>query len=689
VSVILHLSDLHLGKDQPWERTTHDKSKFVPRDENSRLAVMRTSLGAVKSHLQSEDLELDALVISGDVTTAHDAAGFEHFTDLLDELKLASPDRTIVVPGNHDVDRESDPGTAEKYGLFLEHTRARGLLTPFCDGVDTLEASEAAPILDLDDCLIVSLNSANWCGVGVETGGTEHRYDAARVSESQLEYLTDQIRDHDSDGRIRLGVLHHHLLPVTEEEETKPFESFTNLERLRSWIGRHQFHAVLHGHKHSSALTWDHVYDLGDHTVPATRVLVVSAPTPTSWGAPVCRIVRIGEATGRKLVQHAPRLILDTVTAERHERRISPHSASLDLHEPPSGSPALVAIEAETADAAYERLVSELERRPGRLLNVTCVVRRAESAGKLPTNFAGEPTDPERWFEDAITWWQSATPSLVASGDAAFNHGERLYAGSGTGELDAAAKLLGSTKAMVFLTTNQELRTRPAPAFVAIQLVVETDEQGDRLDCIGYFRKQDLTLWWPVNVAELRLIQQRVLDLGTDGPVRPGHLVTVAAVAIHDHVMPRLSGTTVDRAVDLRPDLLMRMAYEAAHGPRDPANTEQRDEIHSRWSQTFSDIGKLTDGDIEAFPSLGIARLLEHLRVFRDVGDRDNVDLLIKRLEAVYDRAHRAQATSRTGTERRAFAAQLFQLLGGVLDAVEHSLDECAKAAAANKPSGT
>lgn len=679
MSVILHLSDLHLGKEQPWERATDDKSGIVPRDENSRLQVMRTALSAVQAHLVASDLELDAVVIGGDITTAYDDEGFKRFGTLLDELNLADPDRIIAVPGNHDVDRSIDPGVAEKYSGFLQCTRAAGFRTPFCDGVDTLEAADANPVFELDDCVIAAVNSANWCGVGVTDSGVEHRYDAARVSESQLEFLTDQLRDHQIEGKVRVVALHHHLLPVTEDEEAKPFESFTNLARLRSWISTHGFHAVLHGHKHRSVITWDHIHDFADHQAPATRVLVISAPTPTSWGVPVCRLIRIGDAAGRKLVRHAPRLMVDTVNAERHERRIVPTTASIDLYEPRSNSPALLAIDAETADAAYERLVSELDRRPGRLLNVTCVVRQPESAESLPTNFAAKLSDPPRWFNDAVTWWQSPAPLLVASGDAPFNHGERLYAsGEATGELDAAAKLLGSTKAMVFLTTNRELRSRPAPTFVAIQLVVAADDAGERLDCIGYFRKQDLTLWWPVNIAELRSIQQRVLDLGTERPMRAGYLVTIAAEAIHDDVMPKLSGTTVDRTVDLRPEVLMKMAYEAAHGPSDPNDPAQRDQIHALWSATFQDIGRVTDGDVEDFPSLGIRQLLDHLRVFRDVGGRSNVVLLIKRLEAVYDRAHRAKSTSRTKTERRDFAKQLFELIGAVLDAVEDSLSKCA-----------
>jgi len=83
-------------------------------------------------------------------------------------------------------------------------------------------------------------------------------------------------------------------------------------------------------------ITWDHVYDFEDHAAPATRVLVISSPTPTTWGAPVCRTIRVGDATGRKIVRHAPRLMVDTISAERQERRIAPTTVSVDLYEPRS-----------------------------------------------------------------------------------------------------------------------------------------------------------------------------------------------------------------------------------------------------------------------------------------------------------------------------------------------------------------
>ena len=66
--------------------------------------------------------------------------------------------------------------------------------------------------------------------------------------------------------------------------------------------------------------------------------------------------------------------------------------------------------------------------------------------------------------------------------------------------------------------------------------------------------------------------------------IRAGRLVTIAAEAIRDDVLPKLEGTTVDRSVDLRPDVLMTMAYQAAHG-----DVAEPDEIAS-FGRTCSEI---------------------------------------------------------------------------------------------------
>jgi len=328
--------------------------------------------------------------------------------------------------------------------------------TPLCDGVDTenypAANPTAQPIHWLDDAVIVSLNTANWCGVRAADSTTSRgrkslppkTYDVARVSEWQLDLLTDALRERSARDLVRIAVLHHHLLPVSEDEEVKEFESFTNLARLRAWLRRHQFQIVLHGHKHRPVLVWDDIFDLGDFDAPPARVAVVSGPRPSSWGEPICRLIRIGAATGRQPVAGAPRMLVDNIDAQRHEHLLEPTSRVVSLDPGERYEPTSFSIEAETADAVYERLLDTLGDRADKLLNLTCVVRNAKSAEKPPTNFT-KVNLPEQWLKDVVDWWQKAAPSLVATGDAPFNHGERLY-GSGThvGALDVAAGKLGS-----------------------------------------------------------------------------------------------------------------------------------------------------------------------------------------------------------------------------------------------------
>jgi hypothetical protein len=347
---------------------------------------------------------------------------------------------------------------------------------------------------------------------------------------------------------------------------------------------------------------------------------------------------------------------------------VIPEALSIPLDEGRQDPPGLLAIDAETADAAYEQLVHALEQAPRHLLNVTCVVREPESAERLPTNFAGQIDHPETWLRDAVDWWQKAAPALVAEGAAPFNHGERLYStGPEPGALVQAAERLGSTTAMVLLVANHELQPGgKSPAFVAVQLVRAGDEKGDRLDCVGYFRKQDLTLWWPVNVAELREIQRRVLDLESVEGIRPGRLVTISVEAIHDEYLPQLAGTRVDRLVDLRPSDIIQLAYSAAHG-----SDEHRDTINKQWKDVLGDIGSPHTRD---FPSLGVRELIEHLRLFESLGAPNNIAVLIKRLERVYDRAHRARTESKTKSATQKYGKELFALMTEVLDAVDTAI---------------
>ena len=92
--------------------------------------------------------------------------------------------------------------------------------------------------------------------------------------------------------------------------------------------------------------------------------------------------------------------------------------------------------------------------------------------------------------------------------------------------------------------------------------------------------------------------------MGLEG-VEPGRLIALASFGVHDDVLPQMAGTALDRAVDLRPEWLYKLAYLAANPS---AETE------SEWADALGDIG-LREGNGLLVPAIGIDRLLDALKV--------------------------------------------------------------------------
>ena len=45
-------------------------------------------------------------------------------------------EKIVATPGNHDVPRGTDPGSAERYASFIAAWRDAGCVTPWLDGID-------------------------------------------------------------------------------------------------------------------------------------------------------------------------------------------------------------------------------------------------------------------------------------------------------------------------------------------------------------------------------------------------------------------------------------------------------------------------------------------------------------------------------------------------------------------------
>src|SRR5262249_11416869 len=96
------LSDLHFG---PGAQTDVDWKVFLDRAERfSRRERAADFIGQLPRRP-------DFVIVSGDITIGCSPDGFSEFIafaeDLIQRGRLPTPDRFVVVPGNHDVKREA------------------------------------------------------------------------------------------------------------------------------------------------------------------------------------------------------------------------------------------------------------------------------------------------------------------------------------------------------------------------------------------------------------------------------------------------------------------------------------------------------------------------------------------------------------------------------------------------------
>jgi 3',5'-cyclic AMP phosphodiesterase CpdA len=691
MSLILHLSDLHLGSPSALQLDYTDKFGVAAGAGATQTDHLIHTVNAVGRALRKEGRKLDSVVISGDLTDGNHDDGYEAFAGLLGELGSSLPetDRIVVVPGNHDVDSKLAAGDKKKMKGFLDAVRGN-YRSPLVKGLDydddelarrTGSRGKAKPILTLPDAVVVAINSADYCWTEetktksdwgaviaafhsddtsdeaqaqrkqlAEDLGRLRRKDIPKVDKRQLDALNIQLDDAgvegnaEDDPRLRIAVLHHPIGVAATQEEFKDFDVITNLAEVRSFLYHRGFRLILHGHKHQSYAGWDWLIPPGDELeVIPRRALALGSSGKFLVGSPVCRLIEVCP-DGDDPVAGAPRLrVLDVkgvgagAELELHLRNApvislaQPFMSSSDEETP-------WVVRAKTADAAYQQL-RDLPAAVTLPRPVISVVENAASARELPTNFP--PTDDEVDLKALVDWWQLARPEAVhAFSGSEFNHGQRLY---GRGDaIEKAVRALPSSKAIAFLVDPLEAgdKTVEFPAFISIQLQArEIDGKETLLDIVGNYRKQDLELWWPINMAELERIQAHAVARSFKNedlkkPVRPGRLIAITSIGVHDEVFPQMAGTVLDRSIDLTPEWLSKLAYLAAHPSA---------ETQPEWSRALRDIGKIEGGGLMA-PSIGAERLQAALKMQLELGAKDaRFKLLIKRVGILIEHADRAQ----------------------------------------------
>lgn len=635
---LLHLSDPHLGDVSPGQLLDDDKEVFEGQpDLETTQDVFKRTLRALGRFVEANG-KPDVVVVSGDLAYRADATGFAAFAELLEERSDILPSdrsRIVVVPGNHDVDWDEAPGTLPRYERFLGATRGEGCTTPLLDGVDfnaetgTLfpEAGLHPHVVSTAELLVVPLNSSNYCGMSTAprdamsldawhealepTGAARddlmdelerlRRHDIARISRRQIDALGQYFDDHGvprdrsaGDERTRIAVLHHQLLPVSTREERKPFESIANLGLVRETLREYDFDVVLHGHKHESSIYWDLVaLPDGDVVLPTRRILVVSSPGHFDVDTPVMRAVAIDGSSG------ARNAVVTTFQGAGPHRKHAVHddAKAIPLWSSDERTERETLITGATAHACYSRLQSVSRLRGGtELRNVVCRVDDPSDAELLPPDYPDVALDdPQGWFTALVDWWQRDRSELVARDLIGFNHGERIRRRWGD-QIERAIRILNereeSSRALVQLVSPREtgryadderhLHRGSFPAFVLAEFSV-TERDGERfLDCFGYFRKQEMQYWWPVNLAELARLQEAVRE-EIEPATQTGRIVTFSAIALWKDALPRVAVPLVDLLVE-EPERLLGMAAALAF----PANAS--DDATRDWRQMLRDL---------------------------------------------------------------------------------------------------
>ncbi len=620
MSLILHLSDLHFGSKNP--NFDDAKTELIPiAERESRQATILRTLKHVGRYLKKSREKLDVICVSGDITYAGDEKGFEDFSTILRELGSLCPPKTriIVVPGNHDVPRGSVPSSSARYKLFRKHIRANHFVTPLLDGIDSPPAKLSPSALQKHYILdthskwvIIPINSSNYCQMIEPIAPIlEKRWtnfeneekklnpkagkvleglrvsDVARISIEQfeaLEEILEKIREkilargEDPFSYVRMAVLHHHLLPVTTVEEIKKYESFTNLGLLRHFLAKHRFDIVLHGHKHIAKRYWDYIpFGTGDDLQPHKLLVVSGGTLGETYHAEdeVCKLIRICPPDNACTVSLAS---IRGVVAGGQIEDVRYESILLWEARRLVGQQVapIVRVAGKDVDETYNRILTRFNDQSGnkQKFNLICQIAEASTAHGMPQRYPTIDSVPaaskQQWFDKLVDWWQLSQPTL--SKTLHFTHGDRIY--RGVNQIENIIKLLSkrphSSRAVVTLcrpdrdAVNEH--KQKFPSFCFVQFIVRPDDKGNQfLDCIGYFRKQEMKYWWPVNVAELARLQKKVYDnipkTGDFEDLQYGSITTFASIARVGSRPPQVSVPVVDRNLDQDRKLLWTMCY--------------------------------------------------------------------------------------------------------------------------------
>lgn len=635
----LHITDTHLatiGTELP--RDDH-KVKIPAIKHDTRETALRSTLHAIADDLRKRSTELDGVIFSGDAQMRGRPGGHQILLDLLiDALGPLGigPEKVVAVPGNHDVPRGCSPSSSERYKAFIDVWRTAGCVTPWLDELDDPDVSAHKHILAAADnsWIVIPINTCNWSHVSLElpadlktiwgeipamfsVGNADLKQklqeqlaklidcDMARVSPEQMDALRKLI------GRVskpidmpqlRIAVTHHHLRAPSHVEELKPFSELSNLEQLRTFLRQQNIGVLVHGHKHEAAAQYDFI--AGPNDQPLHRVLMISGATfEANKEHDATRLISVdGLPRTPELAIEPFGLVRKGIAPEIRTSRTFPLWTPLDhVKHPP------VTVQGNDFDEVYERACRAAvnDAKNGMLivhldLKDWSVVRRLPRAYPMPPGVSD--SDRETWLSNLVTWWQRESSQLDHR--IPYVHGNRLRRFGG--EVDQIKRIVNLLKnkqttraiAMVidpcrdFLDSNAE---RAFASFCLVQFSRRDISETERyVDCVAFYRAQEIVQWWPINVAELLELQS---DIGEHFGAKPGHITTITANARSISRSPtQVAMPLIDRWLDQAPEKLHVLAIAMS---KDGGLDGNEQAVMKEWLATLEELLKATSEYVE------------------------------------------------------------------------------------------
>lgn len=691
----LHVTDCHLTKSAIVE-TVDKKVKVGGMLHPLRTDMLRNTLRSLAVKLKGEGTELAAVLFSGDGTFQGDPDGQALLRDMLvSELATVGITKAnlVATPGNHDVIARSEPSKQSRYDLFLKAwINSDPVVVPFLDGVhklDELKFSEHVLKDPEGAWAIFPINTSNWSQLSIPDEGNEKvanlrkyvngststdlikaleklcTYDIARVSPDQLRALKEMVKQA-GEVRLRIAVLHHHLLPVDGREEFKPFSDVTNLGEIRQVLRELDFHIVVHGHKHVTAAYYDHIYPDNSESVAAHRILTLSGGSFGPTGQRPDNPLRLIEIDG---VPNAPVCKIRSVCSDSAGRPLKiTDSSNYRLWEDDQTASGPTTIYGKSIDDVYARAIQSVKQAPDRTIICTVDFQQQEET-PFPLAYPYGENEEERraWFEETVRWWQLPASRIEAR--IPYIHGSRLKRyGGGTDQITRVVELLQSqketssekatSKAIAFVVdpVRDFIKGKPFASFCFVQFCLRPD---NRLDCIGYYRAQEFNYWWPVNVAELRHLQ---LEVAGRVPVSPGKITTITPyprLSLGIRHPSKVAVPLIDQWVDNHPVRIAQIALALTNSTCKSINDGIR-----FWKRCLDDLTHAATAD---YHEDGVQVSIEGLELLRDWLDAAGESLgVIKLIDDLLtaNRAHMGSRHMKEDFER--WGKQVSPILGSL-----------------------